>query len=135
MISYLETIGVKFGINLNAMTGMDETIYNINDVPVITPGAVENCLLILHDWSNALLLREKDIDKERKIIHEEWRTGQNAQMRVIENIAPSIFKGSKYAYRLPIGTMEVVDNFEPQVLRDCSQGGCHGSSSHTIPLL
>lgn len=118
MISYLETIGVKFGTNLNAMTGMDETIYNINDVPVTTPGAVENCLLILHDWSNALLLREKDIDKERKIIHEEWRTGQNAQMRVIENIAPSIFKGSKYAYRLPIGTMEVVDNFEPQVLRD-----------------
>ncbi|MDO5664080.1 MAG: insulinase family protein [Bacteroidia bacterium] len=118
MISYLETIGVKFGANLNAMTGMDETIYNINDVPVTTPGAVENCLLILHDWSSALLLREKEIDKERKIIHEEWRTGQNAQMRVIENIAPAIFKDSKYAYRLPIGIMDVIDNFEPQVLRD-----------------
>lgn len=118
IISYLETIGVKFGANLNAMTGMDETIYNINDVPVTTPGAIENCLLILHDWSNALLLREKEIDKERKVIHEEWRTGQDAQMRVIEKIAPSIFKGSKYAHRLPIGTMEVVDNFEPQVLRN-----------------
>ncbi|MDO5523761.1 MAG: insulinase family protein [Bacteroidia bacterium] len=118
MISYLETIGVKFGANLNAMTGMDETIYNINDVPVTTPGAIENSLLILHDWSNALLLREKEIDKERKVIHEEWRTGQNAQMRVIEKIAPAIFKDSKYAYRLPIGTMDVIDNFEPQVLRD-----------------
>lgn len=118
MISYLETIGVKFGANLNAATGMDETIYNINDVPVTTPGAVENCLLILHDWSNALFLREKDIDKERKIIHEEWRTGQTAQKRVFEKIAPAIFKDSKYAYRLPIGKMEVIDNFEPQVLRD-----------------
>ena len=118
MISYLETIGVKFGNNLNAATGMDETIYNINDVPVTTPGAVENCLLILHDWSNALLLREKDIDKERKIIHEEWRTGQTPQKRVLEKIAPTIFKGSKYAYRMPIGIMEVVDNFESQVLRD-----------------
>lgn len=118
MISYLETIGVKFGANLNAATGMDETIYNINDVPVTTPGAVENCLLILHDWSNALLLREKEIDKERKVIHEEWRTGQNAQKRVFEKIAPTIFKGSKYAYRMPIGIMEVVDNFEPQVLCD-----------------
>jgi zinc protease len=50
MKSYLETIGVKFGTNLNAGTGMDETIYNIKDVPVTTAGAVESCLLILHDW-------------------------------------------------------------------------------------
>ena len=71
IISYLETIGMKFGTNLNAATGMDETIYNINDVPVTTPGAVESCLLILHDWSNALLLREADIGKERKVIREE----------------------------------------------------------------
>lgn len=62
MISYLESIGVKFGANLNAATGMDETVYNINDVPVTTKGAVESSLLILHDWSNALLLRDKDID-------------------------------------------------------------------------
>lgn len=62
MISYLESIGVKFGANLNAATGMDETVYNINDVPVTTKDAVESSLLILHDWSNALLLRDKDID-------------------------------------------------------------------------
>lgn len=118
MISYLESIGVKFGTNLNAGTGMDETVYNINDVPVTTPGAVGNCLLILHDWSNALLLREKEIDKERKIIHEEWRTRRNASQRIIETIAPAIFKDSKYAHRMPIGLMDVVDNFEPQMLRD-----------------
>ncbi|WP_352421689.1 insulinase family protein [Proteiniphilum sp.] len=118
IISYLETIGVKFGTNLNAGTGMDETIYNINDVPVTTSGAVESCLLILHDWSNALLLRENDIDKERKVIHEEWRTHSDASQRIIESVAPSIFKDSKYAHRMPIGLMSVVDNFEPQLLRD-----------------
>ena len=118
IISYLETIGVKFGTNLNAGTGMDETIYNINDVPVTTPGAVESCLLILHDWSNALLLREADIDKERKVIREEWRTRSDASQRIIESIAPAIFKDSKYAHRMPIGLMSVVDSFEPQLLRD-----------------
>jgi len=118
MISYLETIGVKFGTNLNAGTGMDETIYNINDVPVTTPGAVVSCLMILHDWSNALLLREKDIDKERKVIHEEWRTRRDASQRMIDSIAPAIFRDSKYAHRMPIGLMSVVDNFEPQALRD-----------------
>lgn len=118
MISYLETIGVKFGTNLNAATGMDETIYNINDVPVTTPGAVEACLTILHDWSNALLLREEDIDKERKVINEEWRTRDDASQRIIESVAPSIFKDSKYAHRMPIGLMSVVNNFEPCVLRD-----------------
>ncbi len=118
IISYLETIGVKFGTNLNAATGMDETIYNINDVPVNTPGALKSCLLILHDWSNALFLREKDIDKERKVIHEEWRTRRSGQMRILDSIAPIIFKDSKYAHRMPIGLMSVVDNFEPQVLRD-----------------
>ncbi len=118
IISYLETIGMKFGTNLNAATGMDETIYNINDVPVTTPGAVESCLLILHDWSNALLLREADIGKERKVIREEWRTRSDASQRIVESIAPAIFKDSKYAHRMPIGLMSVVDNFEPQLLRD-----------------
>jgi len=118
MKSYLETIGVKFGTNLNAGTGMDETIYNIKDVPVTTAGAVTSCLMILHDWSNALLLRDKDIDKERKIIHEEWRTRSDASQRIIESVAPAIFQDSKYAHRMPIGLMSVVDNFAPEVLRD-----------------
>ncbi|HBG41493.1 MAG TPA: peptidase M16 [Porphyromonadaceae bacterium] len=118
LISYLETIGVKFGTNLNAGTGMDETIYNINDVPTTTTGAVESCLLILHDWANALLLRDDEIEKERKVIHEEWRTSRDAAQRLIDSIAPAIFRDSKYAQRMPIGLMSVVDHFKPQVLRD-----------------
>ena len=118
IISYLETIGVKFGANLNAYTGMDQTVYNIDDVPTDRRGAVDSCLLILHDWSHALFLRDKDIDKERKVIHEEWRTRRSAGSRMIDSIAPVIFAGSKYAERMPIGLMSVVDNFKPKELRD-----------------
>lgn len=118
IISYLETIGVKYGQNLNAGTSFDYTIYNIDAVPTARKTALDSCLLILHDWSSFLLLRDRDIDKERKIIHEEWRTRQNMQIRMLGTLLPEIYKGSKYANRLPIGTMEVVDNFEPKALRD-----------------
>jgi len=116
IIPYLESIGVKFGQNLNAATGFDYTIYNIDAVPT-RPSTLDSCLLILHDWSSFLLLRDKDIEKERKIIHEEWRTRQNMSLRMLETLLPDIFAGSKYADRLPIGKMEVVDFFKPDVLR------------------
>ena len=78
LIQYLERIGVKFGENLNAYTSIDETVYNISNVPVNTPGAIDSCLLILHDWSNDLTLDPKEIDKERGVINEEWRTRMSA---------------------------------------------------------
>ena len=71
LIQYLERIGVKFGENLNAYTSIDETVYNISNVPVNTPGAIDSCLLILHDWSNDLTLDPKEIDKERGVINED----------------------------------------------------------------
>ena len=115
---YLETIGVKFGANLNAFTSIDETVYYISFVPVIRDGVVASCLLILHDWANDLTLDHEEIDKERKVIHEEWRTRTGAMMRMYEKVFPVLYKDSKYAYRLPIGTMEVVDNFPYQALKD-----------------
>ena len=118
IINWLESIGVKFGQNLNAYTSIDETVYNINNVPVIRDGIVDSCLLILHDWANDLTLAEKEIDNERGVIHEEWRTGQGAMMRMYEQALPKAFEGSKYGNRLPIGTIEVIDNFPYQALRD-----------------
>ena len=115
---YLETIGVKFGENLNAYTSVDETVYNISNVPVIRDGIIDSCLLILHDWANDLTLDPKEIDKERGVIHEEWRSRTGAMMRMYEKTFPVMFKDSKYAYRLPIGIMEVVDNFPYKDLRD-----------------
>ncbi|MDE5799958.1 MAG: insulinase family protein, partial [Paramuribaculum sp.] len=73
---------------------------------------------ILHDWANDLLLLPEEIDKERGVIHEEWRRSNVGQMRILERVLPEMYPGSKYGYRLPIGTMEVVDNFPYQALRD-----------------
>ena len=116
---YLENIGVKFGVNLNAYTAMDETVYNINNVPIKkVPEAVDSCLWILRDWSDGLTLGEEEIDKERGVIHEEWRTRMGATMRIYEKVFPMVYPGSQYANRLPIGTMEVVDNFPYKALRD-----------------
>lgn len=115
---YLERIGVKFGENLNAYTSVDETVYNISNVPVTTPGAIDSCLLILHDWSNDLTLDPKEIDKERGVINEEWRTRMSAMQRFQEKMLPAMYAGTKYATCFPIGTMEVVMNFKPQTLRD-----------------
>ena len=116
--SYLETIGVKFGENLNAYTSFDETVYNINNVPVISnPASLDSCLLILHDWSHDLLLEGKEIDKERGVINEEWRMRSSAQQRLYEKLFPALYEGSKYANRMPIGTMDIVMNFPYDAIR------------------
>lgn len=118
LVTWLETKGVKFGQNLNAYTSIDETVYNISNVPTASIAVQDSCLLILHDWADGLLLLPEEIDKERGVIHEEWRSRNVGQQRLMEQMAPAMYPGSKYGYRLPIGTMEVVDNFAPQALRD-----------------
>ncbi len=115
---YLEKIGVKFGENLNAYTSIDETVYNISNVPVTIPGAIDSCLLILHDWSNDLALEEEEIDKERGVINEEWRYSMSASQRMMERSLPQMYPNTKYATCFPIGTMEVIMNFPYQALRD-----------------
>ncbi len=118
MISYLETIGVKFGENLNAYTAVDQTVYNISAVPVKRQGIIDSCMLILYDWACAISLNDDDIDKERGVIREELRTRNNAQLRMIENILPEVMPGSKYAHRLPGGLVEVINNFTYKELKD-----------------
>lgn len=115
---YLEKIGVKFGENLNAYTSFDETVYNIDNVNVEIPGAIDSCLLILHDWSHDLLLEDKEIDKERGVINEEWRMRRSAMMRMQEEAFKEVYPGSKYANRMPIGTMDIVMHFPYKALRD-----------------
>ena len=104
IVSWLETKGVKFGRDLNAYTAVDETVYNINNVPVANNVAVQDsCLLILHDWADGLLLLTEEIDKERGVIHEEWRMRNVGQMRLMEQLLPTVYPGSKYGHRLPRG--------------------------------
>lgn len=118
LLRYLEGIGVKFGQQLNAYTSIDETVYNINNVPTARTTTVDSVLLILHDWSCALALEEKEIDKERGVIHEEWRQRNSAQMRILDRQLPTLMSNSRPGNRMPIGLMSVVDNFPYQALRD-----------------
>ena len=117
IVKWCETVGVKFGQDLNAYTSIDQTVYNISNVPTTREGIIDSCLLILHDWADGLLLEPAEIDKERGVIHEEWRMRTSAQMRMLERDLPRLYPDSKYGYRMPIGTMEVIDNFKPEVLR------------------
>ncbi|MDR3180988.1 MAG: insulinase family protein [Prevotellaceae bacterium] len=118
IINYLETIGVKFGANLNAYTSLDETVYNMSNVPVSREGIIDTCLLVLHDWSSGIALQTEEIDKERGVIREEWRTGQGATMRMYETLLPEMYPDSRYGHRLPIGLIDVINNFKPEELRD-----------------
>jgi len=118
IISSLEKHGVAFGSNINAYTGFDETVYNLSDVPVDSPGLVDSCLLILNDWSHYLTLSDKEIDLERGVISEEWRTSKNASRRMIFEVIPVILKGSKYAERDIIGNIDIIKNFSYNTLRD-----------------
>lgn len=115
---YLETIGVKFGADLNAYTAVDETVYNIDNVPASVEGAIDSCLWILHDWSHDLLLEGDEIDKERGVIQEEWRSRNSATQRMNERMMPVLMAGSKYSDCMPIGSMDIVMNFDHQALRD-----------------
>ena len=114
---YLESIGVRFGENLNAYTSFTETVYNIDNVNVEIDGALDSCLLILHDWSHDLLLEGTEIDKERGVINEEWRMRSSAMQRMYEKALPELYPNSKFGVRLPIGTMDIVMNFPYEDLR------------------
>lgn len=118
MVKWLESVGVKFGYNLNAYTSIDETVYRISSVPTERIGVQDSCLMILSDWADGLLLNGKDIDGERAVIHEEWRSQLPPNMRILEKLLPELYPDSRYGHRLPIGTMEVVDHFPHQALRD-----------------
>lgn len=117
IIDFTRSLGVAFGNDLNAYTSIEQTVYNIDNVPTTRQSALDSCLVILQDWSNGLLLQTEEIDKERGVIHGEWAMRNSAQQRLFERALPLMYPGCKYGERLPIGTMEVVDNFSPEALR------------------
>lgn len=117
MLEYLQSKGIRFGADINAYTAFDETVYNINNIPTTDTELMDKVLLMLHDWSCALSLEEEEIDAERGVIQEEWRSRNNAQTRMFTEILPQLYTEYQYT-RMPIGTMEVVMNFPYQALRD-----------------
>ena len=118
IVQWCETKGIKFGTNLNAYTSVDETVYNISNVPSTDPAIVDSCLLILHDWSNAVLLTDKEIDKERGVIREEWRSRNVGMLRLWTDAQATFYPDSKYSDCMPIGHLDVINNFPYQAIRD-----------------
>ena len=116
MLNYLQNKGVRFGSDINAYTSFDETVYNINNVPTTDQALMDSVLLVLHDWSGDILLEEAEIDAERGVIREEWRQRNDASNRMFTSILPQIYDEYQYQ-QMPIGKMEVVMNFKPEVLR------------------
>ncbi len=116
LVSYLQSIGVEFGADLNAYTSFEETVY-ILPVPTDKPGLVDKGLQILEDWAHNALLDPAEIEKERGVVIEEWRLSRGADERMMKQTLPVQYRGSKYAQRLPIGTKEILEHFSPEALK------------------
>ncbi|MEY4634425.1 MAG: hypothetical protein RJA55_223, partial [Acidobacteriota bacterium] len=107
LVSFLESIGARFGPHVNASTSFDETIYML-DIPTDRPGYVDRGMLVLHDFAAGLSLLPAEVEKERGVVLEEWRGRLGAGSRLTDKQLPLIFQGSRYAERLPIGLPEVL---------------------------
>lgn len=118
IVAWCESVGIKFGVNLNAYTSIEETVYNISNAPIDRPNVLDSCLLILHDWSNYILLKDEEIDKERGVIREEWRSRNSGIMRVYTDLSPVIYPNDKYSDCMPIGSIDVINNFPYKDIRD-----------------
>jgi len=118
IINYFEKIGVKFGSNINAYTSLDETVYNLSDVPTFREGIIDSALLVLHDWSSNITLDGNEINDERGVIREEWRQGAGASRRMWKESNKLKYPGSQYAKRDIIGDTAIINNFVHKTIRD-----------------
>lgn len=115
LINYLESIGMRFGADLNAYTSFDETVYMLT-IPTDTGKALEKGVQILEDWAHNVTFVPAEIEKERGVVIEEWRLGQGAEERMRDKYFPVLFRGSQYAVRLPIGTKTNLETFKHEDL-------------------
>lgn len=116
MVSYLQSIGVKFGADLNAYTSFDETVY-ILPIPTDKKEVVEQGFQVLEDWAHGLSFNDADIDSERGIVLEELRLGKGVDDRMNKVVLPKVLNGSRYAERMPIGKEEILRNFKYDAIK------------------
>jgi zinc protease len=115
LVDYLESVGMRFGPNVNAYTSFDETVYTLT-VPTDDPEIVQTAMQILEDWAHQVSFEPEEVDKERGVVIEEWRRGRGARARMFDEQLPVLLHGSRYADRLPIGTVEVLESFEHETI-------------------
>jgi zinc protease len=116
LISFIESLGMRFGADINAFTSFDETVYMLT-VPTDKPEAMDRAFQVLEDWAHNVSFEAAEIEKERGVVLEEWRSGRGAGMRNAEKLFPVMFKGSRYANRLPIGLPEIIQNGKPERIK------------------
>src|SRR5437016_2553336 len=116
VVSFLESLGMRFGADVNAYTSFDETVYMLT-VPTDKPEMMDRALLILEDWAHNLSFDPTEVEKERGVVMEEWRLGRGAGMRMLNKIFPVLLNGSRYADRLPIGKPEIIQGGKQERLK------------------
>jgi zinc protease len=116
IVSFIESLGMRFGADLNAYTSFDETVYMLQ-VPTDKPEVMDRALLVLEDWAHNVSFDTAEIDKERGVVTEEWRLRRGAGARIQDKLFPVLLKGSRYADRIPIGKTEIIQNFKPETLK------------------
>src|SRR5262245_58326523 len=116
IVSFIESLGMRFGADLNAYTSFDETVYMLQ-VPTDKPDVMDKALLVLEDWAHNVSFDTAEIDKERGVVMEEWRLRRGAGARIQDKLFPVLLKGSRYADRIPIGKTEIIQNFKPETLK------------------
>lgn len=117
ILNYLQSIGMKFGPEINAFTSTDETNYMLQKVPTADQKIVDTALLILYDWASNISFENEEIDAERGVIHEEWRTGRSAMFRMMREANKTVYQGSKYATHDVIGDINIIDTFDYDVIK------------------
>ena len=118
MLEYMQSIGCAFGANINASTSQQLTQYLLTDVPLLREGIIDTCLLILHDWSGHILCEQEELDAERGVIREEWRTGRSAIRRNYQERNKTLYAGTPYATRTVIGDTSIINNFTQKEILD-----------------
>ena len=116
IVTFMESIGMRFGPSVNAFTSFDETVYMLQ-IPTDKPEVIDRSLLILEDWAHNVTFDPVEIDKERGVIMEEWRLRRGAQARMQDEQFPVLLKGSRYAERMPIGKTDVIQTFKHERLK------------------
>ena len=114
-VQFLESLGMRFGPSINAFTSFDETVYMLQ-VPTEKPEVLAKAMLVLEDWAHNVSFDPAEIDKERGVIIEEWRLRRGAGQRMLDQQLPTLLKGSLYADRMPIGTVENLQTFKHESL-------------------
>src|SRR5262245_47955729 len=116
IVKFIESVGMRFGADLNAYTSFDETVYMLQ-IPTDKPEVLDKALLVLEDWAHNVSFETDEINKERGVVMEEWRLRRGAGARTTDKLFPILLKGSRYADRIPIGKPEIIQNFKPETLK------------------